>query len=259
MLGSCRLCLREEVELQDSHILPKWAYRRLRDDEGGGNPNPFVISETGVTQTSAQVKEYLLCRPCEQLLSKDEKYVAERADSRTGRSPLLAQIREQRHSFTDSGDLHEYGVLPDLDGDAIARFASSVVWRSYVSSHRKSGGVRLTPEYAESIRKWLVGEAPQPKEVAVILAVLDPTDPNAVFDKTASLPHTVKYPDVHGHRLVVCGLLFEVCVGKRMPLHVRRFCVARGPRRIIGLIPESRSGLLQTFRVIARSHALAGR
>src|ERR1017187_6381686 len=60
----CRLCL-QEASLQQSHLLPKSAYRYLRMVGGRGNPNPTFLSATRLVQTSQQVKDYLLCAKCE--------------------------------------------------------------------------------------------------------------------------------------------------------------------------------------------------
>src|SRR5277367_373103 len=68
-IGKCKLCLREGVSIQRSHFLPAGVYRILRDDQAK-NPNPWLLTEKAAYQTSWQMKAWLLCRDCEQLLSK---------------------------------------------------------------------------------------------------------------------------------------------------------------------------------------------
>jgi hypothetical protein len=45
VIGQCRLCLTDAVELQRSHGIPAAVYRALRDDpdDEGPNPNPVLV------------------------------------------------------------------------------------------------------------------------------------------------------------------------------------------------------------------------
>ena len=63
VIGQCRLCLRTDSELQDSHFLSKGIYRILRD-AGAKNPDPFLITAGSSVQTSKQLKKHLLCKEC---------------------------------------------------------------------------------------------------------------------------------------------------------------------------------------------------
>jgi hypothetical protein len=56
MIGTCRLCQTPNSDLQASHIVPRWAYKRARGN--GKNPNPVVISRTRAVQISDQMTEF---------------------------------------------------------------------------------------------------------------------------------------------------------------------------------------------------------
>jgi hypothetical protein len=68
MEDQCRLCLKQS-ELENSHIIPSFLYRWLKETSGTGflrfgrNPNRRV--QDGL-------KEYWLCPTCEDLLGKWE-------------------------------------------------------------------------------------------------------------------------------------------------------------------------------------------
>jgi hypothetical protein len=79
-IGDCRLCLAKGVELQVSHIVPKWTYRRAFDKtRANGSPNPIMMTNEVVIQTSEQRAEPMLCVACEQQLGRDESYIADLA------------------------------------------------------------------------------------------------------------------------------------------------------------------------------------
>lgn len=66
----CKLC-RNERELRSSHLMPKSAYRQVRDPEelGGGSPLRFHPDENEAFRTDRQVVARMLCGDCEQLFS----------------------------------------------------------------------------------------------------------------------------------------------------------------------------------------------
>src|SRR5688572_5284560 len=66
-LGTCKLCLREGVELLDSHLLPKAGYRLLREGPGVA---PVVLREVMIMKDE-QVRDYVFCASCEDLFNKN--------------------------------------------------------------------------------------------------------------------------------------------------------------------------------------------
>jgi hypothetical protein len=158
MLGTCRLCLKES-DLQDSHILPKWAYKRARD-EAYTNPNPVIVSDGEARQHCRQHREYMLCSACEQSFSKREAYVAK----------VTSQPDEQASLLTLIGNvLFELGqtrlALPgQLDMDALVYFGASVVWRASLS--REVTKYSLGDNYEERFRSYLNGEDAFPRPFA---------------------------------------------------------------------------------------------
>src|SRR5712672_534898 len=63
IIGTCKLCLREGQELQESHLMPAGMYRRLLSDEV--NPHPILITKEGSHPSSEQVTDNVLCAGCE--------------------------------------------------------------------------------------------------------------------------------------------------------------------------------------------------
>jgi hypothetical protein len=64
--GTCKLCLTEGADLQDSHLMPKAGYRRLRED---GSP-PYVVREVKMFKDE-QVHAHVFCRDCEDRFNRN--------------------------------------------------------------------------------------------------------------------------------------------------------------------------------------------
>jgi hypothetical protein len=54
MKGTCKLCLREGVDLKRSHILPAGVYRMLYKASAEKNQTPWLVTEDAAVQTSRQ-------------------------------------------------------------------------------------------------------------------------------------------------------------------------------------------------------------
>jgi hypothetical protein len=80
----CALCL-EVKELQDGHFIGKALYKIARNRGGAvvKTPGLFIGIDT-------QVRDYLICRECEQLFSRrGEEYVMGLVKQDAGNFPLL--------------------------------------------------------------------------------------------------------------------------------------------------------------------------
>ncbi len=69
VIGTCELCEEKDVELQDSHIISKLVYKRLKLKSNSRFRNFFDIEHF---QQDGE-KEYLLCKKCEQKFSGYER------------------------------------------------------------------------------------------------------------------------------------------------------------------------------------------
>ena len=134
--GQCKLCLNTR-ELQDSHFMPAALYRATRNATAP-NPNPAVITSRGTVQTSQQMKDFLLCKDCEDLFNNHgEKYVMGQVN-RSGKFPLLETLRKATPTRI-TGGFHWYSIVDVLsvDRDKLGYFALSVFWRAAVHVWKK--------------------------------------------------------------------------------------------------------------------------
>lgn len=179
-LNQCRLCRREDAALEKSHFLPAGIYRLLRS-EGHKPPNPFLLTKTTAVQTSAQQTAKLLCRECEQRLSKNgEKWVLRNCLQRDGSFPLasaLARRSPDISSVVSPTKVYYASRISEVDVSALAYFAASIFWRGSIYPWNSDGTtpVKLGP-IQERFRRYLKGDEAFPRDCAMIAVVREPNE-----------------------------------------------------------------------------------
>jgi hypothetical protein len=187
MVGKCRLCLRERIELQQSHFLPAGVFRILRE-EGSKNPHPWILTKSGSFQSSEQMRAFLLCHHCEQRFSiKGENWVLRHCLRQDGRFRLASLLEARTPDSTAPGTttkIYHAAHIPEVDITALSYFAASIFWRG--SIYPWTGGiypVRLGP-FEESFRKYLLGDAEFPPHAMLWVLVR----PKSIVDRATHTP-----------------------------------------------------------------------
>lgn len=227
--GKCRLCLKERVDLQESHFLPKGLYRLMRGDPAKGNPNPWHLTREGQVQTSKQHKAHLLCLPCEQRFSKNgEDWIFRNGIRRNGGFRLASVLASRPPDFSSpqtSSKVYYATGIPEINVAAIAYFAASVFWRASVYGWNDDASfkVKLGP-YEEEFRRYLAGEADFPLNAALLVCVRE-TGPlsHITFEPAGGRLNTV-----HAHKFAMPGFSFTLFVSKQLDNSLRKLCLVRG-------------------------------
>jgi len=148
----CALC-RKDKELVRSHIIPEFIYEPLYDEKHRFHvlsthpirPRPFA---------QKGIREKLLCRTCEQHLSKYETYA---------RKVLFGGVEITGNETTDGI------VLEGINYDNFKLFQLSILWRASTSKDRMFCNVDLGP-HEETIRNMIKSGNPgAPYEYACIM------------------------------------------------------------------------------------------
>jgi len=228
MIGRCKLCLEDEVDLKDSHFLPAGIYRLLRD-ETEKNPNPWMLTERTAVQTSQQMTAWLLCNDCEQRLSKfGENWVLRHCRKKDGSFPLaslLASRSPHVSSETTPTRLYYAARIPEIDISALAYFAASIFWRGSIHPWNEDGSipVALGP-FREQFRQYLMGQKTFPESCALWVAVREGEEIGrmtyAPIGKREGKLHTFKFP--------MPGFAFSLMVSKNISVNHRERCFVHG-------------------------------
>jgi hypothetical protein len=227
-------------------------YAYLRDDNAR-NPNPIVISNGAMIQSSDQISGHLLCAACEQRFNnRGERWMINHCFRLSPRRYRIHQQLIAHPPLLDVGDdlvFYSGKVLPGID--SLVYFAASVFWRAAVHEWIGRGGIchiELGP-YAEALRRFLLGEAafPQHMILVVMLARPDKARPVAYFPRHSPGERNANY---RMYDFLIPGVRFVLFVGQTIPDYFKPICAATSRDRTLGLSDDI---LEDAFRKMARS------
>lgn len=230
----CRLC-GAEAKLRLSHIVPRWAFRRLVRMQPPDSPASPVRVENGVAvYDPRQSSERMLCHDCEQRIGIDENYVASIVMQEDNTFP--ARDTAARHILSADG---RYAVCDagSLDVDRMGYFALSVIWRASVSRQDEYASVNLGLVYSELFSDFLLGRGPFPTRTQVVAEVFSKdvrpgVESRPRRDRMVIPPFGHKQQGYHVHSFCTFGMRFYVLVGGRIPADVEDVYLI-GKRRLL--------------------------
>lgn len=210
--GVCKLCLRHNVDLLNSHFLPRSVYSLLRTDEY----EPVFYSSKSAYPGSKQTKDCVFCCKCEQLFSKQgENWVAPLLPKLAGRFPLRERLVKQAPLQTDGkAALFIASSNAEIDVPKLTHFAVGCFYKASV--HPWSGRIDrdaympLPAEDVEGLRLYLNGQANLPTSVALMVTV----DSLPTVWQAAVYPYRAE-PLLGFRRYLfyVPGILFQLMIG----------------------------------------------
>ena len=229
-IGTCKLCLRMGVELQDSHLLPKAGFRRLREDGYA----PTVIRDITITKDE-QIHDYVFCADCEDRLNKNgETWVLRYCfDDETG-FPLGDLVRSVAPIAGDDR-MSAYAVagIPNIDVQKLTYFGISVFWRAAVHDWKTGRDHLNTPKIADEDREamhlYLMGGT-FPPNVVLQVGLLSKPEMLASF----STPDGGLDQGCLWLRFWYLGLKFTIGVGD-VPADMRRIAFFPSEENLIAM------------------------
>jgi hypothetical protein len=224
-LAKCPLCLRENQKLQDSHYLPQAAYKPSRAS-GLKNPNPVLIANGRMVQTSDQVRDFVFCWDCEQMLNREgENWVMPQLASKEG-FPLLALLHSVPPAIAEGDfDVYYCAGIGGIDCEKLAHFGIGMFWKGHAHKWPKCERLRLGA-YGEPIRKFLRGEGPIPEDVALIIQVAEDEPP-----WSGRIPNLIETQPCHLFNFYLAGIDFHLAVGRGIHPEWRKGCFCHNPER----------------------------
>jgi hypothetical protein len=196
----CALC-RVNTDLQNSHIISELFYLMVYDVR----PRRFhVISSDPIIHERYEqkgIREYLLCKACEQRLGRWEDYV-KRAFVH-GKGVTATPVE---------GGLKLHGI----DYKTFKLFLLSLLWRMSVSTLEFFRLLKLEPEHNEKLRVALLDDDPlQPEDYSCILTIVKI---NGEFKKDWILqPSQVRNGTSRAYWLVINGIVYMFFISGPIP------------------------------------------
>jgi hypothetical protein len=241
-MGFCAPCKQTRI-LQNSHLMPKWAYRRLQQTPHGRG-DPVRVTNGSAVQTSAQVTKYLLCGDCEARFGERENYVAALTETdATGKLQIVTNVTRLN---TPRGVLVELGSV--IDTEKLAYFAASVIWRSCALGFDCRLG-----RYEADFRNYLLGNANFPSAAAVAMTILESSLLAAAPENWVTLPSSMHAYPAWIHGFIVRGLAFRCYIGRLIDPQMQNVCLVRGrPKKYAAMLPADKLGDFRAaFEVLA--------
>ncbi len=221
-VGLCKLCLKER-DLQESHFMPRALYPTKK--------KIYFATRSAAGKDPNQVKKYLLCLGCETRFNQNgESDVLRWVGPKAKKGfPLLDKLRETppRENSSDL-TVHSASDL-SVDTDKFAYFALSVVWRAAITQwllpDQTITSILDLDTHEEPIRKFLIGEAPFPSDIFVILVVCTDHFSRERWMAPAS------GDDHRIYSFTTMGVIFRILVGNDTPERFRlSLCCCRASK-----------------------------
>ena len=222
--GDCRLCTRQR-ELCNSHIIPEFMWRPVYDKKSRA---VGLDGGAGTKRTLQKgLREYMLCRDCEQILQTDERW--------------FSLYWFQKRPLPDPAE----GLYVDLSGFAFEpffRFHLSILWRAAVATREEFSAVSVGP-YEEKLRKFLLGEAPKfRKEPSIFGLVLRRPGTHELWQRMVLAPVRSRSSDVPTFTFVFGGCAWKYGVSGHAVPFAESLQLKRPGRMILPIIDYTQEG-----------------
>lgn len=235
-VGICALCHQEKL-LEDSHLIPAWAYRYLYK---AVNDEPIHVAGGTAMHKGKQIKQYLLCRCCEQRFSTREDYV----------SKLVKEKEDGNISLTDnltriSSPIGLAIVDSGVDVEKIIYFSISILWRmalmkDTLENSSKGKNFFQIARYQEVFRRYLLGEISLPVNVALHLIVLEASSTVRAPSHLATFPTSARHRSNWVHGFIICGLSFRCYIGDNFDDAIKKPCLIRNSEKVAYPLPAEK-------------------
>ncbi len=195
----CRLC-QEDKPLLNSHIIPEFCYKPVYD--GKHRLNELSTDPEIKNQCIRQkgIRERLLCKDCEQLISPAEKYVSEFFGTHMVRAISKNQKFVRFHG---------------LDYFKLRLFQLSILWRASVSSSKYFANVALG-SHEEVIRNMIfagnIGESHT--YPCIMFSVVTEEDKLNVVDGFIPNPERLEFLPCPVYRFIFSGVAWFYILSK---------------------------------------------
>lgn len=242
-LGTCPFCERAGVQLVDSHIIPRWAFRRVRGT--GAKGDPILVSTEASVQTAKQMSEPMLCAPCDQALGVYDRCGANLA-YRDGRAKVLDRCTA--HAVPgESWQLGNFSESIDVDG--LSRFGAAVFWRGHHA--RCTPRCNIGDSHARALRLFLRNQKPFPRTLTLTLTVYVGSGSgrnlaaDSLWEPTSETEEGLRTSD-----FMACGLEFRLHSGASREEGILEICLQNSMSRAFVIAPTDRSQYLRRVAAV---------
>lgn len=248
--GQCKLCL-ENKDLVDGHLISAGIVKQLRAPLLS-NPNPLTLTKKIAVQTSVPISDYVMCQECDGRLGQyGETWTI--PNLATMESFPIGEALQKAKPLMTIGRLavFEGKSIHEIDMESLSFFGLSMFWKCSAHPWRDATNGRIDIElgpYREQLRQFLHGDAPFPRNIALLVAV--PTHEIMIGAYTPRRGHERSF---HNFVCYVPGIEFTLCVGKTIPPEVRVCCSYTSQHKFIYLSAAAAENTKDSFNLLRQS------
>ena len=143
-IGTCKLCLKDNIKIIKSHIIPKFLFEHLKNDKG----QMVYLDKKGTEIKQNEPYEYLMCEKCDNnIIGYYEKHFKSLLSKITNKKIECKPIENNKGVF-----------LMSVDYKLTRLFYLSLLWRMSVASIRLNNynNIKLPCEIEERLRNILL-------------------------------------------------------------------------------------------------------
>lgn len=241
--GTCKLCQKDKP-LCKSHLIPRSVHLLCRATKAK-NPNPFVLTHEYAKQSSRQMQIPLLCWDCEQLLrANGEDWMTLQFARYGGPFPFLDTLAQFPPVLAEPDFIaYALAAIPDIRVNHIVHFFMGIFWKASVHNWVKER-TKTWLEFGvhgEAIRKFLLGEAGFPADMALSVTILPPPVTLISFH----LPYDTIGPDPTYH-LYISGVNCTLWMGPNIPAEIAMGSIHHPPHQL--LVLDNAADITRKFR-----------
>jgi len=244
---SCKLCSHNKPLIR-SHLIAKRIYALV----GTEQEEPIIINSRVIMHSSRQTKDFLLCKECDNLLSKNgENWVIPKLARQNGQF-LLADHLQNFPPDAEQENFKIYGVGKNsyIDVSKLSHFGMGVFWKASVHSwagDRKMPMIELGP-YGDRVRHFLLGTGRFPAHMSLHVMVA-PKDHALV---TIGQPYRGRAKAYRNFAFYVPGIQFVLYVGRQITDAIKQLCFYRNPSHPI-VVYDTSERFFNIMREMART------
>ncbi|MDA3798402.1 MAG: hypothetical protein PF692_04900 [Kiritimatiellae bacterium] len=215
--GQCRLC-KSDGKLCYSHIIPEFLFKPIYNEKH----QITIVDDSKEVYSTIQkgVREHLLCKKCEGLFEKWEKYFLELWFEELNITVMNEKLLKSEN----------------IDYDKFKLFHLSILWRAGISSLPSFSEVKLGV-HEEKLRKMLLAQSPGSSKHYQMFGYILVWPDNTVLKELIDMPSRVKLYDHWGYQFIFGGAAWHYVVSSHtcedhVPYALNEdgtVCMLRGP------------------------------
>lgn len=151
--GICKLCLGKKVLVSQSHIIPNFIYKKMKDETDRFYQyrlDGIAISEKGIPFQTGYFEKHIFCSECETQMSKWEDYFKRFLYGGFNSSADIPSAKKLKNQ-----EGIEFFDFIDVDYRKFKLLILSILWRSSISTLPFFRGISLGEKHEAILRKMI--------------------------------------------------------------------------------------------------------